>query len=68
MIIIACKFKDFSNLFIKSKREIKERPLKISKLEENLKNSTRIEWERCKSTLETSGEDVKLHSKRVGKM
>ncbi len=26
---------------------------------------TRNEWRRCKTTLETSGEDVKLHSKRV---
>ncbi len=26
---------------------------------------TRNEWRRCKNTLETSGEDVKLHSKRV---
>ena len=31
-------------------------------------NYTRNEWRRCKTTLETSGEDVKLHSKRVGKM
>jgi hypothetical protein len=29
---------------------------------------TRNEWRRCKTTLETSGEDVKLHSKRVEKM
>ncbi len=28
---------------------------------------TRNEWRRCKTTLETSGEDVKLHSKRVEK-
>ncbi len=28
-------------------------------------NYTRNEWRRCKNTLETSGEDVKLHSKRV---
>jgi hypothetical protein len=26
------------------------------------------EWRRCKNTLETSGEDVKIHSKRVVKM
>jgi hypothetical protein len=31
-------------------------------------NYTRNEWRRCETTLETSGEDVKLHSKRVGKM
>jgi hypothetical protein len=31
-------------------------------------NYTRNEWRRCKTTLETSGEDVKLHSKRVEKM
>ncbi len=35
---------------------------------ENLLNYTRKEWGRCKTTLETSGEDVKLHSKRVEKM
>ena len=29
---------------------------------------TRNEWRRLKSTLQTSGEDVKLHSKRVKKM
>ncbi len=29
---------------------------------------TRNEWRRCKTTLETSGEDAKLHSKRVEKM
>jgi hypothetical protein len=28
-------------------------------------NYTRNEWRRCKTTLETSGEDAKLHSKRV---
>ncbi len=33
-----------------------------------MKNYTRNEWGRCKNTLETSGEDVKIHSKRVGKM
>jgi hypothetical protein len=32
------------------------------------KNYTRNEWGRYKTTLETSGEDVRLHSKRVGKM
>jgi hypothetical protein len=31
-------------------------------------NYTRSEWRRCKTILETSGEDVKLHSKRVEKM
>ena len=31
-------------------------------------NYTGNEWGRCKTTLEASGEDVKLHSKRVGKM
>ncbi len=31
------------------------------------KNYTRNEWRRCKTTLETSGEDAKLHSKRVEK-
>ncbi len=30
-------------------------------------NYTRHEWRRCGITLETSGEDVELHSKRVGK-
>ncbi len=29
---------------------------------------TRNEWERCQSTLETSGKDVNLNSKRVRKM
>ena len=33
-----------------------------------LEKYTRNERERCKTTLETSREDVKLHSKRVGKM
>ena len=28
-------------------------------------NYTRNEWRRCKTTLEMSGEDVKLHSKQV---
>jgi hypothetical protein len=32
------------------------------------KNYTRNEWGRRETTLETSGEDVKLHSKRVEKM
>jgi hypothetical protein len=32
------------------------------------KNYTRNEWGRCETTLETSGDDVKLHSKRVEKM
>ncbi len=31
-------------------------------------NYTRNEWRRCKTTLETGGEDVKLHSRRVKKM
>ena len=29
---------------------------------------TRNEWRKWENTLETSGEDVKIHSKRVGKM
>ncbi len=29
---------------------------------------TRNEWGRCENTLETSGEDVKIHSKRVKKL
>ncbi len=33
-----------------------------------VKKYTRNEWGRWKTTLETSGEDEKLHSKRVGKM
>ncbi len=33
-----------------------------------LKTHTRNEWRRCETTLETSGEDVKLHSKRVEKI
>ncbi len=28
----------------------------------------RNEWRRCENTLEASGEDVKIHSKRVGKI
>ncbi len=28
-------------------------------------NYTRNEWRRCETTLETSGEDVKIHSERV---
>jgi hypothetical protein len=35
---------------------------------ENRENHTRNEWRRCKTTLDTSGEDAKLHSKRVKKM
>ncbi len=31
-------------------------------------NYTQNEWRRCEITLETSGEDVKLHSKRVEKI
>jgi hypothetical protein len=31
-------------------------------------NYTRNEWRRCKTTPETSGEDGKLHSKRVEKI
>jgi hypothetical protein len=31
-------------------------------------NYTRNEWRRCETTLETSEEDVKLHSKRVKRM
>ena len=31
-------------------------------------NYTRNEWRRCKNTLETGGEDVKIHSKCVEKM
>ncbi len=37
-------------------------------IKEQVKNYTRNEWRRCKTTLETSGEDAKLHSKRVEKM
>ncbi len=33
-----------------------------------MENYTRNEWGRSKTTLETSGEDLKLHSKRVGKI
>jgi hypothetical protein len=33
-----------------------------------MQNYTRNEWGRCKTTLETSGEDVKPHSKRVEKI
>jgi hypothetical protein len=32
------------------------------------KKHTRNEWRRCETALETSGEDVKLHSKREEKM
>ncbi len=35
---------------------------------QQVENNTRNEWRRCKTTLETSWKDVKLHSKRVGKM
>ncbi len=38
-----------------------------SKRVEKMENYTRNEWRRLKTTLETSGEDVKLHSKRVEK-
>ncbi len=31
-------------------------------------NYTRNEWRRCKTTLEMSGEDVKIYSKRVEKI
>ncbi len=36
-----------------------------SKRVEKMWNYTRNEWRRCETTLETSGEDGKLHSKRV---
>ncbi len=39
-----------------------------SKRVEKMQNYTRDEWKRCKTTLETSGEDVKSHSKRVEKI
>ncbi len=39
-----------------------------SKRVEKMYNYTRNEWARRKTTLETSGEDVKLHSKRVEKI
>ena len=39
-----------------------------SKRVEKMQNYTRNEWRRCQTTLETSGEDVKLHSKPVEKM
>ncbi len=42
--------------------------LKDDLMDEMSENYTRNEWKRCKSTLETSGEDVKQHSKRVKKM
>jgi hypothetical protein len=32
------------------------------------KKHTRNGWKRCKNTLETGGKDVKIHSKRVGKI
>jgi hypothetical protein len=35
---------------------------------EKMYNYTRNRWRRCKTTLGTSGEDAKLHSKRVEKM
>jgi hypothetical protein len=35
---------------------------------EKIKNYTRNEWKRSKTTLETSGKDQKLHSKRVEKI
>ncbi len=39
------------------------------RLEERVeKNYTRNEWGRCKTTLQTSGEVVKLHSKRTEKL
>ena len=33
-----------------------------------MRKHTRNEWRRCKTPLETSGKDVKLHSKRVEKI
>ncbi len=39
-----------------------------SRYKEKVTNYTRNGWGRCKTTLETGGEDVKLHSKRVEKM
>ncbi len=35
---------------------------------EDMQNYTRNEWRRCETTLETGGEVVKLHSKRVEEM
>ncbi len=42
--------------------------LKDDLMDEMSENYTRNEWRRCENTLETSGEDVKQHSKRVEKM
>ena len=39
-----------------------------SKRVETMRIYTPNEWRRCETTLEASGEDAKLHSKRVGKM
>ena len=39
-----------------------------SKRVEKMQIYTRNEWRRCKTTLETGGEDANLHSKRVEKM
>ncbi len=39
-----------------------------SKRVEEMRNYTRNEWRRCETTLETSREDAKLHSKLVEKM
>ncbi len=36
-----------------------------SKRVEKMRNYAPNEWRRCETTLERSGEDVKLHSKRV---
>ncbi len=39
-----------------------------SKRVEKMQKHTREEWGRCKNTLNTSGEDAKTHSTRVGKI
>ncbi len=38
-----------------------------SKRVEKMWNYTRNEWRRCETTLETSGEDIKVHSKQAEK-
>ncbi len=56
-------------LLIQSNNQWQSNTLKLhSKRVEKMQNYTRNGLGRCKTTLETRGEDVKQHSKRVGKM
>ncbi len=57
---------NFKVEFLKKDENLKK--MGETKDEDHGENYTRNEWRRCETTLETSGEDVKLHSQRVERM